>query len=117
MADSTFPDDFCSQPETVGHPTGSTEDALPKMLGDYELLDKLGEGGMGVVYLARQRSANRTVALKVIRPANLAGLGPQKQRMLDRFQVEAEAAASLEHNNIVTVYDVGEADGHRNFRA
>ncbi len=115
MADSTFPDDFCSQPETVGHPTGSTEDALPKMLGDYELLDKLGEGGMGVVYLARQRSANRTVALKVIRPANLAGLGPQKQRMLDRFQVEAEAAASLEHNNIVTVYDVGEADGHRYF--
>ncbi len=119
MADSTFPDDFCSQPDTVGHNSGSAEgspeNVFPRMLGDYELLDKLGEGGMGVVYLARQSSAKRTVALKVIRPASLAGLGSRKQMMLDRFQIEAEAAASLEHNNIVTVYDVGEADGHRYF--
>ena len=60
----------------------STQEASPgdwagKVLGDYELLDKLGAGGMGVVYRAKQRSANRMVAFKVIRPDRLAELAPE----------------------------------------
>jgi len=117
MSDSTFPADFYSQPtDAPGSEAAAAPESMPATLGDYDLLDKLGEGGMGVVYRARQRSANRTVALKVIRPNTLASLGPKRQQeILDRFRIEAQAAANLEHNNIVTVYDVGEADGQRYF--
>ncbi len=116
MSDSTFPENFYSQPTQDGDVPGASNAATPAELGDYELLKKLGEGGMGVVYLARQRSANRMVALKVIRPGSLETLGPEKQKkLLDRFRIEARAAANLDHNNIVTVYDVGEADGQRYF--
>jgi eukaryotic-like serine/threonine-protein kinase len=80
--------------------------------GDYELISPLGQGGMGVVYKARQKSANRLVALKIIRPDRMSSMTEVTQRrMVDRFRAEAHAAARLQHDNLVTVYDVGEIDG------
>ena len=84
----------------------------PSVVADYEILEELGHGGMGVVYRARQRSADRIVALKVIRPDRLEGLSPEhRQEAFDRFLREARAAAQLEHDHIVTVYEVGMFEG------
>jgi serine/threonine-protein kinase len=74
--------------------------------GRYEILDKLGEGAMGVVYRAKDRSLGRVVALKML-SAELSG----EEELLQRFQREVEAVGQLSHPNIVTVYDVGDAEG------
>jgi serine/threonine-protein kinase len=87
-------------------------DGTPRAFGSYELQEPLGQGGMGTVYRARQSGAGRVVALKVIRPDRLAELPPEhREAWLARFRREAEAAGRLTHDNIVTVYEVGEHAG------
>lgn len=78
------------------------DDPAQRVLGDYELLERIGEGGMGLVYRARQASLDREVAIKLL------AAGPwASAEFIERFKREAQHSARMEHPNIVTVYDVG----------
>ena len=80
--------------------------AAARQMGSYHLLEKLGQGGMGVVLKARHRRMDRVVALKVMSPAAV-----KSQEAVKRFHREVQAAAKLEHPNIVAAYDADEALG------
>ena len=125
--DEAFPATGAFTPQLVGVPTPPVVDGDPFATADfvpgaapkfeepkvagaaevagYDIVGVLGKGGMGVVYKARQKGLKRLVALKMIRDAAMAG--PED---LARFQIEAEALATLQHPNIVQIYEVGECD-------
>src|SRR5580658_6830520 len=84
----------------------SPEPPAPRRLGNYEILDKLGEGGMGEVWRARDQRLQRTVAVKIL-PADVSS-DPSRRA---RFEQEAHALAALNHPNIVAIYDVGNDQG------
>src|SRR6516225_6727410 len=87
-------------------PPAADGDLTGKGLGDFHVLRRLGQGGMGQVYLAEQHSLKRKVALKILK-AELAC----NETSLKRFKAEAEAVARITHANIVGVYAIGECGG------
>jgi WD40 repeat protein len=109
---------FASQPRGDTHRIRDTATRRYELtpgtaFGDYDILEELGIGGMGIVYRARQRSADRIVALKVLREDKLACMErpADREEWLKRFLREARSAARVHHEHVVEIYDAGECNG------
>src|SRR6185503_6929320 len=104
MAEAMVPTQSDADPSAIEKALSPAE--LAPHFPQLEILEYLGRGGMGVVYKARQKSLNRFVALKLLAPERVADA-----KFAQRFTHEAQALAALNHPNIVTVYDFGQAGG------
>ena len=101
---------YTPEPRKAGQVHGKETTHASSRFGDYELLEEIDRGGMGVVYKARQTKTDRIIALKMILAGRLADEGEVR-----RFHSEAKAAANLDHARIVPVFDAGEIAGQHYF--
>src|SRR5215207_10182129 len=112
--DASHPTEANTSPKRPAKRARQKSDTLPEIipgrttLGAYNVLEKLGSGGMGTIYLAKDARLGRRVALKIL-PAHFA----RDEEFVRRFELEARAASSLNHPNIITVHEIGEAEGRR----
>jgi len=114
---------LCALEVAVAESTAGAGSSLPasvvqqvepgRVLGDYELVREIGRGGMGIVWKARQVSLQRSVALKIFPWSAPAGASSSSSSLGQRFDLEAQAAARLDHPHIVSVFDIGESEGVR----